>query len=262
MANTTAGRLIDTAQHPIDSIEFASECRHRLDADGALVLPGFFTAETIRQAAAESAQLEATAFFNDATHNVYLSAADPTLPDDHPFNRRVISNKGLIADDHVPADSPIRAIYDDDSFRTFIGRVVGVEPLYPYPDKLSSIVISVAGDGMELGWHFDTSAFSITMLLQAADEGGVFEFIPEVRDADAGHMGFERVDRILDGHETAQTLEFAPGDLVMFRGRNALHRVTPAHGPTTRSLVIYALNERPDASMSDEALMTFFGRMS
>ena len=115
---------------------------------------------------------------------------------------------------------------------------------------------------MELGWHFDTSAFSITMLLQAADEGGVFEFIPEVRDFDAGDMGFERVDRILDGHETTQTLEFAPGDLVMFRGRNALHRVTPAHGPTTRSLVIYALNERPDASMSNEALMTFFGRMS
>ena len=28
----------------------------------------------------------------------------------------------------------------------------------------------------------------------------------------------------------------------------------------TRSLVIYALNARADTSMSDEALMTFFGR--
>jgi len=126
MADTTTGRLIDTAQHPIDSIEFASECRDRLGSDGALVLPGFFTDDAIRQAVAESAQLEASAFFNDATHNVYLSAADPTLPDDHPFNRRVISNKGLIADDHLPANSPIRAIYNDGSFQTFIGRVTTV----------------------------------------------------------------------------------------------------------------------------------------
>ena len=141
-----------------------------------------------------------------------------------------------------------------------MGRVLGLAGVYPYPDRLSSIVISVAGDGMELGWHFDTSASSVTMLLQAAEAGGVFEYVPAVRDADAGDMGFAMVDKVLDGDEPLHALDFDPGDLVLFRGRNALHRVTPTEGSTTRSLVIFAFNERPDASMSDEALMTFFGR--
>ena len=98
------------------------------------------------------------------------------------------------------------------------------------------------------------------MLLQASEDGGVFEYVPNVRDADAGDMAFDRVERVLNGQEPASTLDFNPGDLVLFRGRNALHRVTRVVGTTTRSLVIFAYNERPDASMSEAALQTFFGR--
>jgi hypothetical protein len=140
--------------------------------------------------------------------------------------------------------------------------VLDMEAVHPYPDKLSSIVISVAGDGMELGWHFDTSASSVTMLLQSPVGGGVFEYVPNVRDAEAGDMAFGAVNRVLDGYISVQTLDFKPGDLVLFRGRNALHRVTPVEGTTTRSLVILAFNERPNTSMSEEALMTFFGRVA
>jgi len=253
-------RHITTASHPIADPAFAAECAARLDSDNVVVLRGFFTPESVEQAAAESARLEEAAFYSNATSNVYLTATDPTLPDDHAFNRPVVSNKGLIADDLIAEDSPLREIYEDSDFRTFLKRVLGLPAVYPYPDKLSSIVISVAGDGMELGWHFDTSASSITMLLQASEAGGVFEYMPGIRDSDTGEMGFELVDQVLDGILTPHTLEFDPGDLVLFRGRDALHRVTPVVGPTTRSIAIFAFNETPDASMSDQALMTFFGR--
>jgi hypothetical protein len=223
---------------------------------------GFFTDEVIEQAAAESAALEASAFYSNAVHNVYLTATDPEFTGTHPSNRPVVSNKGLIADDLIASNSPLREIYVDPLFRAFLGFVLGLESLYPYPDKLLTIVISVASDGMELGWHFDTSASSVTMLLQAPDGGGVFEYVPEARDADAGGMGFDCVERVLDGGEPVRTLDFSPGDLVVFRGRNALHRVTTVVGSTTRSVVILAFNERPDASMSQEALRTFFGRTS
>lgn len=251
---------IDLTQHPIDDADFATQCRDQLDADGALILREFFTRETIELAAAESAALESSAFYSNAVHNVYLTTTDPQLPDDHPFNRRVISNKGLIADDLIAGQSSMREIYEDPLFRSFLAVVLGLDSVYPYPDKLSSIVISVAGEGMQLGWHFDTSASSVTMLLQAPDDGGIFEYIPDMRDADAGEMAFDDVERVLDDNEEVLTLEFDPGDLVLFRGRNALHRVTPVIGTTTRSLVIFAFNERPDASMSEEALQTFFGR--
>lgn len=248
--------------HLINDAEFAAACRAQLDAAGALVLRSFFTPEAIALAAKESVDLENSAFYSNATHNVYLTAADPDLPADHPYNRPVISNKGLIADDLIAADSPLREIYEDSGLRSFLRAVLDMEAVHPYPDKLSSIVISVAGDGMELGWHFDTSASSVTMLLQSPVEGGVFEYVPNVRDAEAGDMAFEAVGQVLDGCISEHTLDFEPGDLVLFRGRNALHRVTPVEGEATRALVIFAFNERPDASMSEEALMTFFGRVA
>ena len=113
---------------------------------------------------------------------------------------------------------------------------------------------------MELGWHFDNSSFAVTMLLQAPDGGAHFEHVPAVRDADAGDMAFERVGRILDGDEPTETLAFAPGDLVLFRGRDAIHRVTPTEGATTRLLVVFAFNDRPGVALSDSALHTFYGR--
>ncbi len=98
------------------------------------------------------------------------------------------------------------------------------------------------------------------MLLQAPQAGGRFEYVPAVRDSAAGDLAFERVGRVLDGEEQPATLRFEPGDLVLFRGRDSLHRVTPTVGPTTRILVVFAYNDRPGVALSDSALQTFYGR--
>jgi len=47
---------------------------------------------------------------------------------------------------------------------------------------------------------------------------------------------------------------------VLFRGRNAMHRVTPTKGDTTRILVVFAYNDRPGVSLSASAATTFYGR--
>ena len=194
------------------------------------------------------------------THNVYLTPSDPALPDDHPYNRQVESSKGLIADDEIPTDSPLREMYDDASFRMFLCGVLGIDAIHPYADDLSSINVHFAAEGMELGWHFDNSSFAVTMLLQAAEGGAHFEHVPAVRDADAGDMAFDRVGTILAGGEPVQTLDFEPGDLVLFRGRNAIHRVTPTTGNATRLLVVFAYNDQPGVTLSPSARATFYGR--
>ena len=56
------------------------------------------------------------------------------------------------------------------------------------------------------------------------------------------------------------TLDFEPGDLVLFRGRNAIHRVTPTEGGTTRLLVVFAYNDQPGVALSESARTTFYGR--
>ncbi len=224
------------------------------------MLTGFVPADVISQIVAEWDGREQDAFYADKTHNVYLTESDPDLDETHPFNRQVVSSKGLIADDQIPIDSPLRELYEHLGFRQFLCGILGVDMLYPYDDDLSSINVHFADEGRELGWHFDNSSFAVTMMLQAPKSGGRFEYVPQVRNADRGEMGFDRVNSILDGNEVVETLEFAPGDLVVFRGRDALHRVTPTVGDVTRMLVVFAFNDQAGVRLSESALGTFYGR--
>ena len=251
--------VIEGALHPIEAVDYAERCRHELEAAGALVLKRFFCAKAIRQIVEQSAGGEASAYYAQSTHNVYLTEHNRALGADHVFNRQVVSSKGLIADNQIPEASPLRAVYDDERFRTFLCRVLGISEIHPYADDVSSINIHFAPEGRELGWHFDNSAFAVTMLLQAPEAGGVFEYVPAVRDAEAGDMAYDRVGAILDQKEPVRTLEFDPGDLVLFRGRNAMHRVTPTLGDVTRMLVVFAYNERAGICLSDAARATFYG---
>ena len=251
---------IDRVRHPIDDPDHRRRCREVLDVAGALVLDGFFSAEAIARVVADTAPREAESFYAGSTHNVYLTPPDPGLPEDHAFNRQVASSKGLLADDQVPADSPLRTVYDDPAFRDFLCAVLGIEAIHPYADHLSSINVHFASAGRELGWHFDNSSFAVTMLLQAPEDGGRFEYVPAVRDSAAGDMGYNVVDAVLDGIHPVEALDFEPGALVLFRGRDALHRVTPTEGSVTRLLVVFAFNDQPGVGLSDSALRTFYGR--
>ncbi len=255
-------RHVDTVRHPLEDPGYASRRRAELDRAGALVLRGFFTADAVARVLAESAHREPEAFYAASTHNVYLTPPDPGQAADHPYNRQVASSKGLLADDQIPADSPLRAVYDDPSFRRFLCAVLGVEQVHPYADDLSSVNVHFASAGQELGWHFDNSSFAVTALFQAPDGGAAFEYVADVRDADAGEMAFGRVAAVLDGVEPVERLDFAPGDVVLFRGRNAMHRVTPSEGPVTRILAVFAFNDQPGVGLSDSALQTFYGRTS
>lgn len=251
---------VDLLANPINDPGWVAARKAELDAAGALVLRGFFTAEAIDQVVAASAPHEPDAFYAGSTHNVYLTPPDPNLPADHTFNRQVVSSKGLIADDEIPAVSPLRDVYDDADFRAFLCAVLGIDEIHPYADDLSSINVHFAAEGMELGWHFDNSSFAVTMLLQAPEGGGRFEYVADVRDAAAGDQAFDAVGRILDGDVAVQELQFDPGDLVLFRGRNSIHRVTPTEGDVTRLLVVFAYNDEPGVALSDSALQTFYGR--
>ena len=254
---------IDTDRHPISDPTHAEALRRRLEIDGALVLTAFLRAASVEAVVAASLGRQAEVFYAAGTHNVYLTDGDLARADDHPVNRQIVSTKGLIAHDQIPTDSPLRNIYEDAAFRRFLCRVLGIDAIHPYADPLSSVNVHFAPRGRELGWHFDNSSFTVTMLLQApeAGGGGVFEHVPDVRSAGGHDAGeFERVRAVLDGETPVHRLDFHPGDLVLFRGREALHRVTPTEGATTRLLAVFAFNDEPGISLSDSAKRTFYGR--
>ncbi|MFS2224206.1 2OG-Fe(II) oxygenase [Pantoea sp. B65] len=253
--------VVNRLCHPLGDEHYIAACKQRLDQSGALVLRDFLTASALQAIKQEGEAHSHQAFYASSSHNVYLSKPDDSLPADHPRNRQVISSKGCITDEEIPASSPLRTLYNAESFKHFLCGVLGEPQLYPYGDSLSSINLHYAHRGQELGWHFDNSSFAITLLIQKPQAGGVFEYVSNLRDADRGEMNFAGVQQVLDGERTVDQLAIDPGDLVLFRGRNALHRVTPTAGATTRMLVVLAYNARPDIALSETARMTFYGRL-
>lgn len=253
--------IIDWQRHPIDSPDYINAAKETLQDDGVICLSGFLQPHILRQMIKEADEQAHLAYFANQTHNVYLTPPDDALPKDHAFNRQVISSKGCITTDQIAADSDLHTLYHDPLFKKFICQLVEQDNVYAYADPLSSINVHYAHEGQELGWHFDNSSFAITLLLQAPKAGGEFLYVKDVRNADAGEMNFEAVSDILDGKMTPTHLPITPGSLVLFRGRNAMHCVTPTIGDTPRYLVVLAYNDRPDIALSESARMTFFGRL-
>ena len=253
--------IADTKTYPLTAAAFHDSCRKTLAETGILVLPEFLLPEATRSVRREGEEMQDQAYFCVQSHNPYLSPPDPDFSADHPRNREVVSSKGCITDDQVATDSPLRTLYDSTDFRDFLCAVLGEQSLFEYADPLSSINLNYANRGQELGWHFDNSSFSITLMVQPPEEGGEFEYVTAVRDADAGEMNFEMTARVLDGDITPERLIAEAGTLVLFRGRNALHRVAPVAGGRARMLAVLAYNSQPGIALSESARMTFFGRL-
>lgn len=252
--------IIDLSAHPIDDAEFRARCRQTLERSGALVLPGFLRAAALATVRLEGAEQHHAAFYATSKHNVYLRPQDDALPADHARNRLVVSSKGCITDEDIPPQSPLRALYDAPAFRAFLCAVLDEAQLYPYADRLSSITCitpTPARAGLAL------RQFVVRHHSADPETGGGRAF--RVRGEPARRRS--RRDELCRGHAGAgrgaggQTAGDGGGDLVLFRGRNAMHRVTPTEGDITRMLVVLAYNAQPDVMLSESARMTFYGRL-
>ena len=152
-------------------------------------------------------------------------------------------------------------LYKAQLFRDFLAEVLGEQCLYGYADNLSSINIHYASETQELGWHFDNSSFAVTLLIQEPQKGGEFQYVRSFRNAETGEMNFDGVDRLLEDEVEYRSLVMNAGTLVLFRGKNSIHRVTPVKGAVTRILAVLAYNSEPNISLSETSRMTFYGRL-
>jgi len=75
-------------------------------------------------------------------------------------------------------------------------------------------------------------------------------------------MNYDGVGDLLDGRSTPDVLEMEPGTLVLFRGRNSIHRVSPNESDRVRMLAVLAYNDTPGVELSESARMTFYGRLA
>ena len=255
-------KIVDIDTYPILDCDFRGQCKTTLDQTGVLILPGFLSDNAIAAIYKEGKAGRDSAYFCKQKHNVYLTDSNPDYSPDHPRNRKVFSSKGCLCDDLIALNSPLRQLYNSKEFRSFLCAILSEQALYEYADTLSSINLHYADPGQELGWHFDNSSFAITLMIKAPEQGGEFEYVRWVRNFDKGELNYNGVESVLDGCTPVQTLNMQPGALVLFRGRDALHRVVPVKGLKTRILAVLAYNKEPDIALSVPARKTFFGRIS
>jgi len=264
-ASAAAGDLVDLARYPIADLtsaaaqELVANYRRQLAETGVALLRGFLTPPAAAAMAAEARAATPGAYFCDSTHNVYLESDDGAFPPDHPRRRRLRTIVGSVAYDLLPAGSPLRRLYEWGNMIEFVRLVLGRPTLYRLADPLGALSINVFRPGGHHAWHFDEAEYTTTIMLQEAEEGGYFEYMPHLRRPDGGE--YPAVHRILDGDEEGvQRLPFAAGTLSLFAGRLSMHRVTEVLGNRLRLVAVLAFNGKPGVTNSDEVRRLFWGR--
>ncbi len=260
-----SANVVDLHRYPIADLDSAAaralvaHCRQQLAADGATILPGFVTPAAVAAMAGEANAAESQAFFCDSTHNAYLAPDDTSLAADDPRRRRLHTVVGSIAYDLLDHDSPLRRLYNWPPLIEFIGNVLDVPTLHQLADPLGACSVNVFRPGHRHQWHFDETEFTTTIMLQEAEDGGFFDYVPYVRRADGSDV--PHVRRILDGDESeVQRLPFTTGTMSIFAGRASLHRVTEVLGERIRLVAVLAFNAEPGVTNSPEVRQLFWGR--
>jgi hypothetical protein len=252
--------VIDLNRYPIDDPDLVAELNQRILLDGVCELPGFVRPDAIAEAAAEAAVLASDWFPTDAQHTVYFEPVDAGAAPGDPRGMRLRSSKKQIAYDQIPADSGIRRMYESEQTTRFLGGVLGLE-LHLLGDPLAALGYAYMEPGDTLAWHFDRSEFAVTLMLQQAERGGAFEYIPNVRTEDDERR--DLVATVLDGDRSKViSLDPAPGTLTLFRGHRSLHRVSPVEGERTRVNAVLAYGDRPEMRLNELTQRLFYGRVT
>ena len=265
VTQSPVAELVDLARYPIDGLEspectrLVDSCREELERTGACKLDGFLRPEAVARMAEAGAELAGKGFPNDDVHNVYFTEIDESLSEDDPRRTLVRSAQKAVAMDLLPPDFPTRRVYEWDGLTRFVAAALGKDVLYRSADPLDGCNLTVYEPGDELGWHFDNSEFSVTLMAQPAERGGEFEYVPMIRTPEGEN--YPGVRALLQGsREGVIPFPSGPGTLAFFRGRYSIHRVPPVEGsrPRLNSVLTYAAE--PGHKLSPLTQKLFYGR--
>ena len=259
--------LVDTARYPLSSpgspawTEAVAHARSELRERGCCVLPDFLRPDLVEVLREECAAVAPTAHYDVETVNVYNTTPDPSLPDGHPVRTTMERGNAFVARDRLPADLVISRLYTDPHLQAFLAACFELDEVHELADPLAGLCLNVLTDGREHPWHFDTNEFAVSLLTQAPEAGGQFEYCPDIRSA--ASECFDDVAGVLAGRrpDLVRQVEVRPGALQLFRGRYALHRVTAVRGATPRHSAIFAYSRRPGVIGSVERTRQLFGRV-
>jgi hypothetical protein len=258
--------FVDIEAYPLlqegtsDWVRCVERIRHELAAVDCSVLSGFISQHRLTDLMAEGRAIAPLAWSRMETVNAYNIAFAPDLPDWHPAWIPLERGNAFVARDQIPPNFLISRLFHSPPFQCFVAACFGMNRIFELADPLSGLCLNVLKAGREHPWHFDTNEFTVSLLTQKSERGGVFEYCPNIRSPE--NENFSTVRDVLEGRggELVQRVALEAGDLVLFRGRYSLHRVTAVEGETERHSAILAYTKEPGVIGSPERTRQLFGR--
>ena len=257
--------ILDLDRYPLDregSAEWkrlVEQSIEALRADGMFNLEGFLRPGVAEKAVREiQPVMAARSHVHKRMHNIYFKPDIPELAPDHPALRKVETISHTVCADQIPG-SVVLAIYEFQPLLRFLAAAMGKSKLHVMQDPLARTNVMAYRAGEALNWHFDRSEFTTTLLLQAPERGGDFEYRTDLRSDD--NPNYDGVAKLLEGRDPeAKILRLKPGTLNVFRGKNTAHRVTTVQGERERMIAVFSYYEKPGVMFSPEERVGFYGR--
>jgi len=256
---------VDLSRYPIHApdskgySELIGQLRGELEELGCAVLKKFVKQQCISVFADEADSVANLGHRSFNRTNPYFGKDNPDLELRHPIRRFYDRSNSFVPADCFGVDSPLRSVYEWPHFMPFIQEALQEPHFYRYADPLADVIVNVVEDGEGFPWHFDTNNYTVTLAIQNGEKGGVFEYVPNLRNHT--EENYEGVRKILDGDNAGvNQLYLEPGDLQIFKGRYALHRVSAVRGSRKRYVGIFSFVEQPGMVAKVERAKQLYGR--
>ncbi|MEX2489309.1 MAG: hypothetical protein WD356_07245 [Pseudomonadales bacterium] len=256
--------IVDLDRYPIQHSEdprlqrVIKRAHADLDSDGCAVIPGFVRPDLHQTLCEETTTLAPKATFSEEPYTPYGTLADNSFPHGHPRRAAYRTTIGNVGKDQIPEQTLIKRLYYSDLFKEFLAACLKADKIYEFADPIRGLTINTMQDGARLGWHFDANEFVVSLLARGANDGGLFEYCPGIRES--GNENYAAVQSVLEGaRERVKVLDLKVGDLQLFKGRFSLHRVTQVVG--NRHTVIFGYAREPGFIGKVESTLRVYGRV-
>ncbi len=247
---TDIGKIIDLERYPVDQIEsdkaqaLLKKCRNDADEKALCMLPDFIQPKIASELASELESLIDNASRFDITRTAYIKPVDPALPENHPRKFAHPTKYHQVLNYQISNSSMLRQVFYWQPLTDFLARAMGYDQFFRSDCPHLALTSKIASEGDTDGWHYDSNEVVFSIVLQESDQGGEFEYMPNIRKD--GDQNYDIISKAFKKPEPYSIRhKIMPGTLVMFKGISSLHRVTPVVGNRRRIVALFSYHTEP-----------------
>ena len=245
------GRIVDLERYPIDQPEDAryrellERGRKALAERSLFTMPGFVRAGIVESMARELAVLEPQSARFECPRNAYdYASPESDWPQNHPRSRMHPCAYNQLLNYQIPNDALVREIYYWQPLAEFLRLLCGYQTFHRVECPHLALTAKIAREGDTDGWHYDSTDVVFSLLLQAPEAGGQFEYAPDIRGETRENYAAV-TELFADPARHALRPAMAEADFNVFQGDLSMHRVAPVEGRRRRIVALFCYDRNP-----------------